>query len=75
MSKAFIRSIDASIKRITNVLDRIDSSDRESMDDLDSVINTLYGLREEELERARFDANFLENPLDEGDELDREEER
>lgn len=72
MSKAFIRSIDASIKRITNVLDRV--SDRESMDDLDSVINTLYGLREEELERARFESNFLENPLDEGDELDEETE-
>lgn len=73
MSKAFIRSLDTSIKRITNVLERIDPSDRDSCDDLDSVINTLYGLREEELERARFESNFLDSPLDEGDKLDEEQ--
>ena len=72
MSKAFIRSLDTAIKRITNVLDRIDTSDRDSCDDLDSVINTLHGLREEELERAHFESNFLDNPLDEADELDKE---
>lgn len=79
MSKAFIRSMDGAIKRITDTLDRLmhrkhpEPSDQDSITDLDSVVNILYGLREEELEVARFNNQFLENGYEENDELDAED--
>lgn len=40
----------------------------EAIDKLDSVINTLHGLREEEIEIVRFEGQFLESRFEEDDE-------
>lgn len=46
----------------------------EAIDHLDSLLNILHGLREEEREIARFESGFRDTGLEEVDGIDAEEE-
>lgn len=76
MSKAFIRALSSAVKRATSAQELLFRQKNptedivEVIEHMDSLINILHGLREEEIEIARFNSNFLENPYEEQDELD-----
>lgn len=78
MSKAFIRVLSVAIQKATSTQELLlrmkpqTEDSLECLDNLDSIINTLHGLREEEKEIAEFEGQFLESRFEEEDEDDLE---
>ena len=79
MSKAFIRSLSGAIKKATHVQSLLLKQKKptediaECIEEIDSIVNILHGLREEEIEIAKFDCGFLDNYHEALDELEAEE--
>ncbi len=79
MSRAFIRSLSGAIKNATEAQELLMKQKNPSEDiidaieRMDSIINVLHGLREEEKEIAQFEGQFLESRFEE-EELDEEDE-
>lgn len=78
MSRSLIKSYDHLIRKIGNVQELLMRQKAPDMDvseciaDLDSCLNTLHGIRQEEIEIVRFERPFLESQEDE-DEYETEE--